>query len=124
MLSERERRPESVQKLLDESLDLTRGAARETPTERERKEFQSLIGSLEALTEQFITRAVRDLVLRHVGDETFDGLRADRFVARAYDARSHLTHEGTPPDDVDIANLGGELRRLVQAVIGAAFDAL
>lgn len=124
VLSERGERPKPVQKLLVEFLAKSREAAAGAPAQRNRSEFESLIGSLEGLREQSITSAVRDFVRRHIGDaEKFDGHRVGEFVTRSYEVRSRLTHEGRPPDGVDIARLGGELRRLVQAVVVAEFDA-
>lgn len=83
-------------------------------------ELASFRGQLRDIQQVSIKTAVRSLVARHAPGPTDDDSN-ERFVARCYDRRSLMLHEGVEADEGDQL---GRLRVIVEAaVLGVAAEA-
>jgi hypothetical protein len=101
------RSPEAV-KHVEKLIELTRDSG--LPD----SQVQSLVGSLNWLRQESISKTGRDFVDRFLGRREYGDKAAKQFFQHCYDVRSDLVHSGKPSDDtVALRTLVGELDRLV-----------
>ncbi len=114
-ISENKARSAEAVKHVERLIELTEDSGLPEP------EINSLLGSLNWLRQESISRTGRDFVERFLGVEQYEGKVAKKFFQACYNVRSDLVHSGKPSDDtVDFRTLVAELDRLVADLLVAS----
>lgn len=115
LIETRQRSDEAV-KHVDHLIQLTHES-----NSLDRKEKDSLVGSLRWLRQQSINQAGRELASTKLGGRTYMNLSASDFFRRCYDIRSRLVHGSTPPPSVlsEIGEFETPLKRFVSDLLCA-----
>jgi hypothetical protein len=88
-LLEPENRSEEVKDFVDEFKKLTTASG--LPSE----EKTSIIGTLNWLYKDSISKSLKKMANTHLGGKQYDGLAASKFINKCYEARSKLVHTGS-----------------------------
>ena len=113
--SESKRRgPETVAHV-ERMIELTRGSG------LSKAEIASIVGSLEWLRQESISKSCRDFVETFLGAEQYGGKSAKKFFQDCYTVRSQMVHSGKASDGTLAFNtLVAELDRLVANLLTAS----
>jgi len=77
-------------------------------------ERQSLLGSLQWLLKESISKTGRDLADKYIGEQKYLNKPPKHFFAYCYSIRSELVHQGYAKDEsLNFGTLVGELQRFV-----------
>lgn len=83
-------------------------------------ETNSLVGTLNHVLNESISRTCKLLVENYLPEHEYDGTPAARFFARCYDLRSRVVHSiGEVPSSQEIANANAWLLRFVADLLSA-----
>lgn len=84
-------------------------------------EISSMVGSLNWLRQESISKTCKDFVETFLGGEQYGGKPAKKFFEVCYAVRSQLVHNGKPSDEtLDFRTLVTELDRLVADLLSAS----
>jgi hypothetical protein len=85
----------------------------------EKREKQSLHGSLRWLYEESISQAGRRTARRLLPDGSYGGKSSDKYFSERYELRSTIVHTGRVPATIDLLDVTNELHRFVGDLLHA-----
>lgn len=106
-------RADDVRRLVQQLEDLVESS------QVEKREKQSLHGSLGWLYEESISQAGRRTARHLLPDGLYDGKSSDKYFSECYELRSTIVHTGRVPATIDLLDVTNELHRFVGDLLHA-----